>query len=186
MSETVIRSIDAPEAGKRIEELIDVLVDCVVGGGSVSFMDTITRDEARVFWEGVIADLADAARILLVAERDGRIDGSVQTIFSDKPNQPHRGDIAKMIVHRRARRSGVGAALLAAAESAGKAHGRWLLVLDTETGAAAERLYARGGWTPVGVIPNYALTPAGALCGTTVFYKDLRAPGARQGEERAA
>lgn len=186
MSEMIVREIDATEAARRIGEFVDVIIDCVVGGGSISFMDTITPDEARAFWKGVFADVEAGGRILIVAETDGRLDGTVQTIFADKPNQPHRGDIAKMMVHRRARQRGLGAKLLAAAEAAGNAHGRWLLVLDTETGKAGERLYARGGWTPVGVIPNYALTPDGALCGTTVFYKDLRSASAHAAQERAA
>ncbi len=177
---TMVRTIGAEEAKARIAEFVEVIVDCVVGGGSISFMNTITPDEARAFWTGVFADVAAGGRILIVAENSGRIDGTVQTVFADKPNQPHRGDIAKMMVHRRARGAGLGAKLLAAAEEAGRSHGRWLLVLDTETGKEGERLYARGGWTPVGVIPNYALTPDGALCGTTVFYKDLR------GAEKAA
>lgn len=174
MSGIEARVIDAREAAARVEEFVDILVDVVRGGGSVSFMDTISRDEAREFWTSVFPDVAAGGRALMIVEQDGRIIGTVQTVFVDKPNQPHRAEIAKMMVHSSARGRGVGHALLSAAEAQARRRARWLLVLDTETGKAGERLYARGGWTPVGVIPNFALTPDGALCGTTVFYKDLR------------
>ena len=108
---------------------------------------------------------------MLAAEDDEGLFGVVQVIAAGMPNQPHRGDVAKMLVHRRGRRRGAAEALLAAAEDAGRGLGLTLLVLDTVTGGEAERLYARLGWERVGVIPNYALTPDGELCSTTYFYK---------------
>jgi GNAT superfamily N-acetyltransferase len=154
--------------------LCDVLTDCVEGGASVSFMLPMTRDKAEAFWRGSLASAARGERTVLVAEdRSGAIVGTVSILYNLPENQPHRGDIAKMLVHRRARRRGLAAALLAAAEADAVAAGKRLLVLDTVTGGDAERLYARCGWERCGVIPDYALFPAGGYCATTVFYKRI-------------
>lgn len=177
MSDSALRVIDAKEAAARVEELADVLLDCVQGGASVSFMSDMSRDEARAFWQGAIVDAESGGRAIIVAESDGRIDGTVQTVFVRTPNQPHRAEVAKMLVHRRARNKGLGLALLRAAEDAARDRKRWLMVLDTVPEMEGDRLYLRGGWTPVGVIPNYALMPDGALCSTRLFYKDLRGAG---------
>jgi len=157
------------------EALADVLLDCVQGGASVSFMLPLSRAKALHFWGGVLAGVQRGERIVLVAEEasSGAIVGTVQLILNLPENQPHRADVAKMLVHRRARRRGLGADLMRAAESAARQAGRTLLVLDTVTGADAERLYARLGWQRVGEIPNYALWPCGGFCSTTVFYRDL-------------
>jgi GNAT superfamily N-acetyltransferase len=162
------------EAGDReIQQLSDVLIDCVEGGASVSFMLPIARATAVSFWRSVAAGVARGERVLVVAQdRQGRIVGTVQLIFAQAENQPHRADVAKMLVHRRARRHGVGAALLAAAESAALAAGKTLLVLDTASGDA-ERLYAKLGWQRCGVVPDYALLPDGGFCDTTFFYRAL-------------
>jgi len=155
--------------------LADILLDCVAGGASVSFMDPLPRENAVAFWEDVLASAARGERIVLIAEdpSDGMFVGTVQVVFAPQDNQPHRADVAKMLVHRRARRQGLGAALMKAAEAAAFEAGKTLLVLDTVTGGDAERLYARLGWTRCGVIPNYALFPRGGFCDTTVFYRDL-------------
>lgn len=170
-----IRGLDAEEAATRAGELAEVLVDCVHGGASVSFMAPLAADKALAFWRSVADGLARGDRVLLVAE-DGedRIVGTVQLVFAAPENQPHRADIAKMLVHRRARRRGVAAQLLAAAEAAAREAGRFVLVLDTVTGGDAERLYARAGWQRVGEVPHFALMPDGAPCATTFFCKDLR------------
>jgi GNAT superfamily N-acetyltransferase len=158
---------------REIQELSDVLIDCVEGGASVSFMLPIERATAEAFWRSVAADMVRRERILLAAENAaGEIIGTVQIIFAQAENQPHRADIAKMLVHRRARRLGVGAALLAAAESESLTAGKTLLVLDTANGDA-ERLYAKLGWQRCGVVPGYALLPGGGLCDTTFFYRTL-------------
>jgi GNAT superfamily N-acetyltransferase len=159
--------------GREIQELSDVLIDCVEGGASVSFMLPISRRKASDFWRNVAAGVAQGDRVLLVAEDSaGRIVGTVQLIFAQVENQPHRADVAKMLVHRRARKRGVGAAMLAAAEGAALNAGKTLLVLDTASDDA-ERLYARLGWQRCGVIPGYALQPGGGLCDTTFFYRML-------------
>jgi GNAT superfamily N-acetyltransferase len=157
----------------QVDELASVLIDCVEGGASVSFMLPLTRDRAAAFWRRVAKGVIAGERALLVAEDAGGICGTVQLILDQPENQPHRADLAKMLVHRRARRQGLGAALMRAAEATARECGKTLLVLDTVTGGDAERLYARLGWERVGVIPNYALWPQGGPCDTTVFYRNL-------------
>jgi GNAT superfamily N-acetyltransferase len=159
----------------EIEGLSDVLIDCVEGGASVSFMFPMTRAKAESFWRGVSASAARGERVVVAAmDEAGVIVGTVQVVWAQPENQPHRGDVAKMLVHRKVRRHGVGAALLEAAERVAQEAGKTLLVLDTVTGADAERLYARHGWERCGEIPDYALWPDGRFCATTVFYKQLR------------
>lgn len=161
----------------EIQGLSEVLIDCVAGGASVSFMWPLTSERAERFWRDVAASAARGERLVYAAyDAAGKMVGTVQVILSQPENQPHRGDLAKMLVHRCARRQGVGARLLAAAEQGAQAAGKTLLVLDTVTGADGERLYARHGWQRCGVIPDYALWPDGTLCATTVFFKHLKAP----------
>jgi GNAT superfamily N-acetyltransferase/uncharacterized damage-inducible protein DinB len=159
----------------QVQALADVLVDCVEGGASVSFLHPLTRDRAESFWRRVAEGVAAGERALLVAEDAGGICGTVQLVLAQPENQPHRADLVKMLVHRRARRRGLGAALMRAAEGAARECGKTLLVLDAVTGGDAERLYGSLGWVRVGVIPRYALMPRGAPCGTTLFYRDLDA-----------
>ena len=157
----------------QIEALADVLIDCVEGDASVGFMHPLTRDRAVAFWRRVAEGVALGARALLVAEDADGICGTVQLIFDLPENQPHRADVAKMLVHRRVRRRGLGAALMQAAEATARESGKTLLVLDAVTDGDAARLYASLGWVRVGDIPNYALMPRGGFCSTTVFYRDL-------------
>jgi GNAT superfamily N-acetyltransferase len=158
---------------REIEGLSDVLIDCVEGGASVSFMLPMSRAKAGAFWRSTSASVACGERLVLAAEdAAGSIVGTVQVIFNLPENQPHRGDLAKMLVHRRARRRGIGAALLAAAEQHARSAGKTLLVLDTASDDA-ERLYARQGWQRCGQIPDYALMPDGTPCATTIFFKFL-------------
>jgi GNAT superfamily N-acetyltransferase len=156
-----------------IGQLAEVLIDCVEGGASVSFMLPITRERAIAFWQNVGVGVASGERILLVAEDSSGICGTVQLVLNQPENQPHRADLAKMLVSRRARRQGVATALIQSAESAALRAGKTLLVLDTVTGGDAERLYERLGWKRAGVIPKYALFPDGGYCATTYFYRDL-------------
>src|SRR2546430_12035507 len=127
----------------QIRGLAEVLIDCVEGGASVSFMLPLTRDRAVAFWRRVAKGVAAGTRALLVAEDATGLCGTVQLLLEQPENQPHRADVAKMLVHRRARRQGLGAALMRAAEETARACGKSLLVLDTVTGADAERLYQR-------------------------------------------
>jgi predicted N-acetyltransferase YhbS len=167
-----IRRLSRLEA-REIEELASVLVDCVEGGASVSFMLPITHARAASFWRGLAPDVESGRRALLVAEDEAGIVGTVQLVLAQLENQPHRADLAKMLVHRRGRRRGIGAALVRAAEAAACEEGKTLLVLDTVTGGDAERLYARLGWVRVGEVPAYALWPGGGFCGTTFYYRQL-------------
>ena len=158
---------------REIKGLSDVLIDCVEGGASVSFMLPMTRAKADTFWRNAAVGVTRGERLVLSAEDETGIVGTVQIILAQPENQPHRGDLAKMLVHRRARRRGIGAALLVAAERSALDAGKTLLVLDTASDDA-ERLYARQGWQRCGVIPNYALLPDGRPCATTYFFKSLR------------
>ncbi|WP_395707338.1 GNAT family N-acetyltransferase [Casimicrobium huifangae] len=167
-----IRRLMAPGPAE-LAALTDVLIDCVEGGASVSFMLPLSHERALAFWQRVADGVVRQERALLVAEDEAGIVGTVQLVFDLPENQPHRADLAKMLVHRRGRRRGLGEALMRAAEQLGRDSGKSLLVLDTVTGGDAERLYARLGWQKSGVIPNYALWPQGGYCDTTYFYKAL-------------
>lgn len=167
---TVRRLYSIPDA--ELQGLSDVLCDCVEGGASVSFMQPFSGEQALSFWRGVGEAVGRGERALLVVEDGGRIVGTVQVVLGQPDNQPHRGDVCKMLVARSARRRGAGALLMEAAESTARASGKTLLVLDTAS-ADAERLYERMGWTRLGVIPGYALLPQGGLCDTTYYYRIL-------------
>ncbi len=158
----------------EIRGLADVTIDCFDGGASIGFLQPISREKAQAFWQALVAGVSHGEKILLVAEDAAGIVGTVTLIPATFENQPHRADVAKMQVHRRARRCGVGAALLAAIEREALEVGRTVLVLDTVTGSDAYRLYARSGWQRCGEIPDYALWPDGRPCPTTVFFKSLR------------
>ena len=135
----------------------------------------LPRAKALAFWQGVLESAERGERIVLVAEdlESKTIVGTVQVILAMPENQPHRADVAKMQVHRQARRRGIGEALMRAAETAAREAGKTLLVLDTVSGSDADRLYSRLGWQRCGEIPGYALWPHGGLCSTTVFYRVL-------------
>lgn len=167
------RLVEPGEA--ELHQLADVLCDCVAGGASVGFMQPLDHARALAFWHKVAAGVRRGERALLVAEDEQGIVGTVQLVLDLPENQPHRADLAKMLVHRRGRRHGLGAALMRAAEALARDCRRSLLVLDTVTGGDAERLYARLDWQRCGDIPGFALFPQGGLCGTTVFYKNVAA-----------
>lgn len=154
--------------------LTGVLLDAVNSGASVGFMAPLEEGRARAFWERVAADVQNQRRLLMVATDASGVCGTVQLVLDVPDNQPHRADLCKMLVHRRARRLGLGEALMRAVEAEARRMGRTLLVLDAVTDGDAARLYARLGWVRVGDIPGYALFPDGRPCGTTYFYRDLR------------
>ena len=157
----------------QIIQLCNVLIDCVEGGASISFMLPMTREKALRFWLGVAEGVANNERALLVAQSEqGDIIGTVQVVLAQPENQPHRADISKMIVHRSARKQGIAAALMEAAEAHALREGKTVLVLDTASDDA-ERVYRKLGWQECGVIPDYALLPGGELCATTYFYKRI-------------
>jgi GNAT superfamily N-acetyltransferase len=168
-----IATLGADEARPLIPELARILIDCVEGGASVSFMLPIDRRTAEDFYEKSVEKIAEGSTILFVAYLDGELAGTVQLNPELKPNQPHRADVSKLLVHRRGRNRGVAQALMAAVEDVAKARGRTLLCLDTATGSPAEKLYEKLGWQRLGVLPSHALWPQGGLCDTTFFYKHL-------------
>jgi len=168
-----IRQLTAEEALTYLEPLASVLIDCVEGGASVHFMPPLSQATAEKFFAKSVADVERGERILLAAFSDSELVGTVQVQIAMPPNQAHRAEIAKLLVHRSARHQGVATLLMERAEEETRLAGKTLLVLDTATGGSAERLYARLGWTPVGVIPNFALLPDGSPCGTTIFWKQL-------------
>jgi len=188
VSEIVVRRIGVDEAAAQVEQLdaqvdarpdaqlaaqlADLLLDCVEGGASVSFMLPLARDKALAFWRDVLGGVARGERTLIVAENAYGIAGTVQLITAMPDNQPHRADVAKLLVRQRARGAGIGRRLMEAAEHAARDQGRHLLVLDTASDTAA-RLYERLGWQRVGMVPDYALLPQGGLCATTFYYKQL-------------
>jgi GNAT superfamily N-acetyltransferase len=173
VNDIAIRELDAVEARARLPELAAILVDAVENGASVNFLQGLDAGEAAAFWHGQIPGLADGSRKLFAAEEGGALVGTVVLTFAPQPNAPHRAEIGKMLVLARLRRRGIGRKLLAAAEDAARARGRTLLLLDTQTGSAGERLYDKCGWTPFGIVPGHALTPDGTPAPTTFFYKQL-------------
>ena len=168
-----IISLDAPVGDSALDQLADVLVDCVEGGASVSFMSPFSRQQALIFFRKVAGSVVSGDTVLLAARLDGRIVGTVQLGLDMPPNQPHRADIKKLLVHRSFRGHGVGAALMAQVEEEARRRGRWLLVLDTVPDENGHRLYLREGWTQTGLVPNYALFPDGRLCDTAIMWKRL-------------
>lgn len=175
MTERVeIRRLVPAEVREHLDALAAVLHDCVSGGASVSYMWPFSHDEARAAFEAWAADVEQGGRVILAAFADGDLVGTVQVVLAVPPNQPHRGEIAKLLVHRAARGRGIARSLMERAEAEARAERRTLLVLDAVTGGDAARLYSRLGWTTVGVIPNYALYPDGRPCDTTVFWKAIQ------------
>jgi len=168
-----IRRLGATEVRAQLDGLAAVLADCVAGGASVSYMAPFSHEQARAVFEAWAVEVEQGRRLLLAAFADGDLVGTVQVILALPPNQPHRAEIAKLLVHRSARGRGIAQLLMERAEAEARAEGKTLLVLDAVTGDDAARLYARLGWTTVGVIPGYALYPDGRPCDTTYFFKAL-------------
>jgi GNAT superfamily N-acetyltransferase len=167
----IIRQLDAAEAELRLPDLADLLVDAVAQGASVNFLAGFSQTDGHLFWRGQLPGVAEGSRRLFVAVEDDRLLGTVVLTFAHQPNQPHRADIGKMLVHSSARRRGLGRALLDTAEEEARRAGRTLLCLDTEEGSAGDALYRACGWTPIGTIPGYALSPDGVPAGATFFFK---------------
>ena len=170
-TELCIRRLAPAEAQPFAAGLGEVRADCVAGGAGVNFMAGLTAQEAAAWWRAELA--ADDGRVVFVADDDHGPCGVVQLVPARAQNQPHRADISKMLVHRRARRRGLGEALLRAAEAHALATGRWLLTLDTVEGSEAERMYRRLGWTCFGVVSDSALLPDGRPWPAAFFYKAL-------------
>jgi GNAT superfamily N-acetyltransferase len=166
----------APVAEVALDQLADVLVDCVEGGASVSFMSPFSHDQGLGFFAKVASSVVAGDTVLLAAKLDGNIVGTVQLGLDTPPNQPHRADVKKMLVHRAARGRGIGALLMAAVEEEARRRGRGLLVLDTVPGENGHRLYLRAGWNQTGIVPDYAMFPDGRPCDTAIMWKRLDKP----------
>ena len=168
-----IRRLGPADMHEQLDALAGVLADCVAGGASVSYLAPFSHEQARAAFAAWAAEVEQGRRLVLAAFAESQLVGTVQVILALPPNQPHRAEIAKLLVHRSARKRGIAQLLMEHAESEARAEGKTLLVLDTVTGDDAERLYTRLGWTRVGVIPGYALYPDGRPCDTTIFWKAL-------------
>ncbi|CAD7051305.1 N-acetyltransferase [Pseudorhizobium endolithicum] len=175
-----IRIADAETAMAAIPDLCEVLSDCINGGASLGFMLPFKPEDSADYWRGIAEQVGSGGIILALAEMEGRVVGTVQVGLASKPNQPHRGDLMKLLVHRSARGLGLSRLLMQAVEAEAARRDRTLLVLDTATGSEAEAIYPRFGWERVGVIPDYAMWPDGGFCGTTLFYKRIGLPGSLQ------
>jgi GNAT superfamily N-acetyltransferase len=177
--DTTIRELDADEYRAAIPGLAALIVDAVDSGAGVNFLAGVTHDEAAGWWTERI-DLVRRGVISAFVALDGEtidpetIVGCTLLIRSTNPNSPHRAEIGKVLVLQSARRRGIATALMDAAEARARADGRWMLMLDTVTGSAADTFYRVTGWNELGVMPNHALTPDGTPTATTFFWKDLR------------
>lgn len=174
-----IRRLDGVDARANLDGLAAVLRDCVEGGASVSYMAPFSDDDARTAFDGFVSDAERGRRVIVAAFDAGVLVGTVQVVLALPPNQPHRGEIAKLLVRRSARRRGIARQLMERAEAEARAEGKTLLVLDTVTGDPAERLYETMGWNRVGVVPGFALYPDGRPCATTYFWKSVEEPSRR-------
>ena len=154
-------------------DLMELLADAIENGASVGYLLPLRREDLHAYWEGIESDVRSGGRTVLAILEDDRIVGSVQLLECDKPNQPHRADVQKLLVHSRYRQRGAGAALMNALERRARDRGRWLLVLDTRSASVADDLYPKWGWQTVGQIPDYALDPDGTPAACTFYWKRL-------------
>jgi GNAT superfamily N-acetyltransferase len=172
-AELVIAPVDLNRSEGLLIALEALLRDAVESGASVGFLPPLDARQARAFWQETLNEVAAGTRLALAAWLDEQLVGTVQLALATKPNGRHRGEVQKLLIHTTARRRGIAQKLLDAIERAALESGRSLLVLDTEQGSDAERLYRRAGYSEAGVIPRFAATTAGPLTATVIFYKEL-------------
>lgn len=168
-----IELLGSRDAARTLDDLTELLVDAVDSGASIGFLPPLARDTAREYWGGVFADVDGARRLLLAADDGDRVLGSVQLDLAGKPNALHRGEVQRLLVHRSARRRGIGEQLMRRLESVARERGRSLLVLDTRQGDPAELLYRKLGYTCAGIVPGYARSASGVLDATAFYYRQL-------------
>jgi GNAT superfamily N-acetyltransferase len=172
---TDVRALDAEAYRAALPELAALIVDAVAGGAGITFLRSVTLEKAAAWWRTLEPDVVSGRTTPFVAiDEHGRIVGSTLLVRSVYENSPHRAEISKVIVLRSHRRRGLASALMSAAEERARADGRWLLVLDTVEGSAAEGLYRSLGWHVTGVVPNFAMNPDGEPQPAMFFWKDLR------------
>jgi len=169
---TVTR-LGADDFAAHLPALAGLLVDAVAGGASVGFLDGFDQAAALAWWRSRAGAVADGSLAVWIAGGPDGVTGTISLAYAEKPNARHRAEVVKLAVHRAARGRGTGRRLLAAAEEAAAASGITLLLLDTETAGAAERLYEKAGWCRYGIVPDYAADPSGALKDCSFFYKRL-------------
>lgn len=168
-----IERLSEEEARPLVNRLAALLQDVVHAGSSVGFLPPVMFETAEAYWQEVLMEVAEEKRVLLVSREGEEITGTVQLALATKQNGRHRAEVQKLLVHTGFRNRGIARALMRAVEEVAREMGRTLLVLDTEQGSVAERLYERCGYTRSGVIPQYALNADGSLITTVVFYKLL-------------
>jgi GNAT superfamily N-acetyltransferase len=168
-----IEPLDAAAAASAERRLAEILCACVDAGASVSYLPPLARGVARAFWKQTAADVAAGTRIILAAWHDATLVGTVMLEFASSPNQPHRAEVQKLLVHPDARRRGIARALMARAETEARRAGKTLLTLDTRAGDAAECLYRAMGWHEAGRIPGFALNADRVPCATVFFWKSV-------------
>ena len=171
--DTEIRRLAAAEVSGVQHRLAAILQDAVHNGASVGYLAPLSDEDALAYWDSIIDALKTSHRVLLVAEVDGEIAGTVQLVLETRPNGNHRAEVSKLLVHTDYRRRGIARALMERIEQEARAAGRTLLVLDTQTGEPAEELYVRLGYARTGVVPDYARFPDGRLGATTFMHKLL-------------
>lgn len=172
-SDLAIVRLDAEGFARHRAALAKILVDCVAGNASIGFVWPFERADALVYWDGLVEPVASGAVRLFGAFQNDALVGTVQLHIAGKANQPHRAEVAKVLVPRQYRRSGIGRALMLAAEDEARQLGRWHLLLDTARGGGAESLYENLGWIPFGTCPDYALNPDGTFIDTVYYWKRL-------------
>lgn len=169
-----IEQLSPAAAEAALPALIGLLVDSVEDGASIGFLLPFSPAEARAYWQGVVADLRQNHRVLLLARRDGQALGTAQLELATKPNARHRAEVQKVLVHSHARRQGIGRALMAALDDLARQSGRTLLLLDTRQGDPSEQLYQSCGYTLAGIIPQHARSTSGDLAATALYYRLLQ------------
>lgn len=175
-----LRRLDGPAFDSAIPDLAMILADAVAGGASVGFLLPFSPDDAATWWRSLERDVVSGNVLVIVARLDGRVVGTAQLRLAQLPNARHRAEVAKVLVHRSARRQGIASALMREIERIALAEGRTLLVLDTIADSEAEPLYMKLGWTRAAEIPRYAGMPDGELRPTVIFYRDLAQEGSRR------
>jgi acetyltransferase len=174
----VIEVLGAEQTTRELRALAALLKDAVDSGASVGFLPPLAESESEAYWRGMVESVRDGSCVLLAArEPDGALVGTAQLLLATRPNGSHRAEVAKVIVHTKARRRGIGRALMLALEAHARRLGRTTLVLDTRRGDASEQLYTSVGYILAGVIPRYARSADGALDPSAFYYRLLSEGG---------
>lgn len=170
---TEVRRLDAESARAAVPQLARMLTEAVANGDSLSFMSPLSNENAVLFFESLLPEVGSGRRVLLAAFDGDEVVGTVQIAHAWQPNSTHRAEVVKLLVRRDRRGTGIGRLLMERLDEEARADGKSLLLLDTVSGSVADRLYEKLGWTRIGVIPEYALSPHGTMQAAAFFYKQL-------------